>query len=85
MNRIADFPSSVIFVHSIIFSTYAKMDFTMNYQEYCGSMDTITVFVSVTADRLPILFQCSSEQYKLPYKLHLAAETIKKNVCQSFF
>lgn len=85
MNCIADFLSSVILVHSIIFLTSAKMDFTVNYQEYCSSMDTITVFVSVTEDRLPILFQCNLEQYKLPLKLHLAAETIKKKMFASPF
>lgn len=82
MNVLAAFPFSVIFVHSVIFLTYAKPEFTVTsirYQEYCDNMDTITVIVCVTADRLLILFRCSSEQCKLAYKLPLAAEMEENN------
>lgn len=49
MHCIADFPSSVIFVHSIIFLTYAKVDFIMtsvNYQEYLAAW-TLSLSLSV--------------------------------------
>lgn len=71
----------MIFVHSIIFLTYAQIDFTMtsiSYQEYCDNMDIITVIVSVTADRFLMLFRGSSEQHKLSYKLPLVVAIVQK-------
>ena len=78
------FASSVIHACCIVFLTDDKIDFTLIsiiYQEYWDNMNTITVIVSMTADRFLTYFRGSSKQHRLSCNLSL---TMVKNHFASF-